>query len=91
MTQNPQNSQAEQKFIVCSHCGQSYPEDRDRCPFCQNKPSSVDQVGNKMAYVRLALVAAIIAAGFLFKCMHDQQKAEKAEQNVQTEQVQENK
>ena len=75
----------EQKFQICKHCGKSFPQNVDTCPFCHRSVSAVENVGNKLAYVRIALIAAIIAAGFIAKCAHDHHKEKKAEQ---TEQVQ---
>ena len=84
--QEPQDTlQEEQNLQVCKHCGKTYPKNRDCCPFCQHKASTVEEVGNKVAYVRLALVIAIILAGFLFKCLHDKHQERKA---AQTEQMQ---
>ena len=74
----------EEQYQKCSHCGKTFPKNVDTCPFCHRKVSAVENVGNKLAYVRLALVAAIIAAGFLFKCAHDAHQQSKAQQTEQT-------
>lgn len=73
----------EDNYQVCSHCGKAYPKHVNQCPFCQHKSTLVENTGNKLAYGRLALVVAIIAAGFLFKCAHDKHQTQKAAQQEQ--------
>lgn len=76
----------EQKFQICKHCGKSFPKHVDTCPFCQRSVSAVETVGNKLAYVRIALIAAIIAVGFIVKCAHDHHQEKKAQQQEQVQQ-----
>lgn len=85
MNQKPRRHK-EHKYQICSHCGKAYPKDSEQCPFCQYKPSTVEKVGDKLAYVRIALIAAIIAIGFVFKCVHDRHQLQKQEKVEATEQ-----
>lgn len=85
-TKTQQNT--EENYQVCTHCGKTFPKHVNTCPFCHKKVTLVEQTGNKLAYARLALIAAIIAAGFLFKCAHDHHQAQQAEQqDAQQEQL----
>ncbi len=85
MKRKTKRKSAERKFQICSHCGKSYPKDVDTCPFCQYKPTAVEKVGDNFGYVKVLLTVAVIAIGFLAKCVHDHHKEKKAER---TEQVQ---